>query len=353
MNLVNPAQNLTGRTILEEWLVEKPINLHENGSTGGNFCIPYEVRSTKTGQKAFLKVLDVVKAIQRYGNEGIGVAETLGRIANAHLFESQLMEACKEKRLKRVVRALAYGELPLEISPLGNVGFPFLIFELADGDTHKILQTASNLDLAWWFSTLHQAAVGIQQLHGIDIVHQDVKPSNVVFFGVDNAKLADLGRAARKGVGSPNDNRAADPSYAPPEYYYGYYPSDWGERFLAMDLYLLGNLAFTGVTGLSMTTALFSHLPPAFLPTNHRSNYHDALPALVHALAEVLQKTRPEVPSSLGDLFLSTIEQLCHPDPSKRGHPKNHQMVPGSKFSVERFISAFHRMAVIAEMELR
>lgn len=351
MNLLNPAERLTGQTILNEWLVEDPVNLAENGSTGGNFCIPYLVRNTTTDQRAFLKVLDVVKAIQRYGNNGIGVAETLSRIASAHLFESQLMEACKEKRLKRVVRALAYGELPLEISPLGNIGFPFLIFELADGDTHKVLRTLSQLDLAWWFSTLHQAAVGIQQLHGIDIAHQDVKPSNVVFFGVDNAKLADLGRAARKGVGSPNDNRPGDAGYAPPEYYYGYYPSDWGERFLAMDLYLLGNLAFTGVTGLSITTATFHYLPPAFLPANHRSNYQDALPALTHALAEVLNATAPNLSPRLRDLFVSTIQQLCHPDPSKRGHPKNHQAL-GSKFAVERFISAFHRMSIIASAEI-
>ena len=352
MQLVNPAQNLTGLTILDEWIVENPINLRENGSTGGHFCIPYEVRSIKSGQRAFLKVLDVVKAIQRYGNDGIGVAETLSRITNSHLFESQLMAACQAKRLNRVVRALAFGEISLELPPLGQIGFPYLIFELADGDTHKVLQIAGKLDLAWWFTTLHQAAVGVQQLHGIDIAHQDLKPSNVVFFGVDNAKLADLGRAARKGVGSPNDNRAGDICYAPPEYYYAYSSNDWSERFLAMDLYLLGNLAFTGVTGLSITTALFNCLPSAFLPANHRGNYGEALPALIHALAETLQLVRQDVPESIRDLFLSTIEQLCHPDPSMRGHPKNHRMIAGNRFSVERFVSAFYRMAVLAKQQI-
>lgn len=349
---MNPANNLVGQTIMGVWNVEEAINLKENGSTGGNFCIPYRVRNTTTGQKAFLKVLDVVKAIQRYASDGHDVLYTLNRVTSAHLFEAQLMEACNEKRLKRVVRALASGEIGLEVVPWGQIGFPFLIFELADGDTHKILQTAAALDLAWWFGTLHQAAVGIQQLHGIDIAHQDVKPSNVVFFGVDNAKLADLGRAARKGVESLNDERVGDGRYLPPEYYYGYIPTDWTERFLAMDLYLLGSLAFSGISQLPMTGALFSRLPPSFHFRNFHGNYGDVVPALVKALADVLEQTRPLLPESLRDIFTTTVAQLCQPDPSRRGHPKNHEMV-GSKYSIERHVSAFHRMAIIAGMELK
>jgi len=352
MAIPNPATDLTGQIILGEWKVEEPISLKENGSTGGNFCIPYRVKNTATGQKAFLKVLDVVKAIQRYGNDGHDVLYTLNRITSAHLFETQLMEACNEKGLKRVVRALASGEIGLEVMPWGQIGFPFLIFELADGDTHKFLKAADSLDLAWWFSTLHQAAVGIQQLHGIDIAHQDVKPSNIVFFGVDNAKVADLGRAARKGVGSLNDSRAGDGRYLPPEYYYGFVPTEWAERFLAMDLYLLGSLAFSGISQLPMTGALFSQLPPTFHFRSFQGNYTDALPALVKALADVLEQTRPLLPEPIRDIFTTCVAQLCHPDPSKRGHPRDYAAI-GSKYSMERYVSAFHRMATLAEMRLK
>jgi len=371
MTLTDPARDLIGKTVLGEWLIEESINLKSNGSTGGNFCIPYKARNIKTGQRGFLKVLDVIKAIQIYGNEGVSVLETLNRITTAHIFESQLMDACKEKKLTRVVRALEYGEIALDVPPLGNIGFPFLIFELADGDTHKLLQTNA-VDLAWWLSTLHQAAVGIQQLHGLNIAHQDLKPSNVVFFGVDdeqlrkladgtikiknltnNSKLTDLGRAARKGVASKNDGRVGDFGYMPPEYYYGYRPLNWGERFLAMDLYLLGNLAFTAITGISITTAIFSQTPPEIHWVMYHGDYPDVVPALTRALAEVLQKVRDKIPEPLRELLITTIQQLCQPDPAKRGHPKNHEMIAGAKYSVERYVSAFHRMKVIAEMELR
>ena len=43
--------------------------------------------------------------------------------------------------------------------------------------------------------TLHHIAVGLQQLHGEGIAHQDLKPSNVLFFETFGAKLADLGCA--------------------------------------------------------------------------------------------------------------------------------------------------------------
>ncbi len=345
---MNPAQHLVGQTIEGIWVVEEAINLSANGSTGGAFCIPYLVKHIRSGQKAFLKVLDVVGAIMRYSASGVGLAETLSRITSAHVFETQLLKDCEKRRLDRVVRALAYGEIYLPVPPLGPIGFPYLIFELGDGDTHKFMDATKPVDHAWWLSTMHQATIGLWQLHGIETAHQDLKPSNVVFFGVDNAKVADLGRAARKGIGSLNDGRAGDQGYIAPEYYYGYIPVEWSERFLALDLYLLGNLAFIGIMSVSMTTALFQAVAPEFNPVNYRGDYVDALPALVKALGDVLEQTRPSIPDAWRDPFISTIEQLCHPDPAKRGHPKNHSSTVGEKYSLERYVSAFNRMATTA-----
>lgn len=52
-------------------------------------------------------------------------------------------------------------------------------------------------------------------LHGLDIAHQDLKPSNVLPI-------------------------AGDPTYAPPELLYNYVPADWNVRRYACDVYLLG-----------------------------------------------------------------------------------------------------------------
>ena len=45
------------------------------------------------------------------------------------------------------------------------------------------------------------------------------------------------------------------------------------------------------------------------------------------------------------------LRQLCHPDPKRRGHPKNIQSI-GSSMSVERFISQFDYLAKVAEINL-
>src|SRR4051812_883829 len=98
---VNGAENLVGHTVKDHWLVEERINLQDAGSTGGFFSIPYRIKNITTGQRAFMKVLDVIKAIRRYGDEGVSVAETLSRVGGAHLFEVMLMQACDAKRLNK------------------------------------------------------------------------------------------------------------------------------------------------------------------------------------------------------------------------------------------------------------
>src|SRR5437762_748778 len=98
---MNPGENLVGQTINGRWIVDAKVDLQETKSTGGFFSIPYAVRDRETGQRAFLKLLDVVKAIQRYTDHGLSLAETLNRITSGHLFEVHLMEICRTRRLSK------------------------------------------------------------------------------------------------------------------------------------------------------------------------------------------------------------------------------------------------------------
>ena len=76
--------------------------------------------------------------------------------------------------------------------------------------------------------SLHHIAVGLQQIHGQGIAHQDLKPSNVLVFNGNNSKIGDFGRSAYKGHIPPheNNNVAGDLTYAPPELLYGYVDPD-------------------------------------------------------------------------------------------------------------------------------
>ena len=87
---------------------------------------------------------------------------------------------CEKERLRKVVRSLGAGEIPYDIPMLGEIGFPYVIFELGDGYTHSLLKDMGKMDIIWWLSSLHQAAVGIRQPHKVDVAHQDMKPSNLI-----------------------------------------------------------------------------------------------------------------------------------------------------------------------------
>jgi eukaryotic-like serine/threonine-protein kinase len=115
----------------------------------------------------------------------------------------------------------------------------------------------------------------------------------------------------------------------------------------------LGSLAFAFYSGVSMTLALFDRLPPELLPTRVGITFEEALPALNHAFGSILQALSESVDPALRDMLIPIVRYLCHPDPSQRGHPKNHQMVYGNRFSVERFISAFRRLAVTAQTQVK
>ena len=98
-------------------------------------------------------------------------------------------------------------------------------------------------DLAFIFRSLHNTAVGLQQLHKNGIAHQDLKPSNVLVFD-KVSKISDLGRASTQEISFRYDNLIipGDRNYAPIEQLYNYhFCNDFEEKFAA-DLYLLGSL---------------------------------------------------------------------------------------------------------------
>ena len=201
---------------------------------------------------------------------------------------------------------------------------------------------------------MHQAAAALRQLHSVEIAHQDIKPSNVLIFEDDLSKLADLGRASDRNSTSPYDELrcAGDQTYAPPELLYGYVPQDWRARRLGCDLYLLGSLVVFLCIGVSMTHLLFKRLDEEHHYTNWSGTYNEILPYLQYAFAKILREFRKEkIHPDFADKITEVVEQLCNPDPQRRGHPKNLQSI-GDKYSLERYVSIFDLLAKRAEYSL-
>lgn len=92
--------------------------------------------------------------------------------------------------MSKVVKAIDGGK----ISAGGSV-VEYLIFEPAKGDIRSHLDSLTSFDLVWRITCIHNICIGIRQLNGAAIAHQDLKPSNVLDFEDEGEKLADLGRA--------------------------------------------------------------------------------------------------------------------------------------------------------------
>lgn len=336
-----PAAKLEGKSLPNGWAVLAPVE-KKPGATGGFFSIGYRVRHDD-GREAFLKAINFATAFAS-GDP----ARELQRLTETFNFERDLLEKCRSKNLSRVVRALEDGNVTIDAMPV-----PYLIFELANCDMRGHMDVSSTLDLAWTLHMLHDVAVGLQQLHGIGIAHQDLKPSNVLVFSGLISKLADLGRSAHPNYQPPHDEYVIPGAwpYAPPELRYRFTHPEFTQRRFGCDAFLLGNIILFSFTRLTMSAVLFSFLHPDHTPPIWKRTYEEALPYVQRAFNEALVNVEPEIPEQVRDDIILMLRQLCEPDLSKRGHPLN-RFHGQNNFSMERYITRLNYLAYRAERNL-
>lgn len=347
---MRPAECLLGLDLHRGWNVDSFVHRPPT-STGGKFSVGYLVINTD-GRKAYLKALDFSAAFQQPDP-----SRALEDLTKAYNFERDLLAQCKDKVLHRVVTPLADGtvEVPGNFGPLGNVSY--LIFELAMGDIRKEVEQWKEFDVAWALRSLHHSALGLQQLHYVGIAHQDLKPSNVLVFPVDGSKLSDLGRAAHIQIPSLNDKFSipGDYGYAPPEQLYNWHHShDFSSRCIA-DIYHLGSLIFFFFLSCSATHAIQLKISQKHEKAFTRSDFLQDLPYIQHAFCETLGELRASVESFAGDLadeIVMISQQLCEPDPRRRGDPRVLAASHIPPYDLQPYISRFDRLAKIAEMRI-
>lgn len=349
----NPSLFLSGKVLQGYWTVGESIPMGRNvtGRSGGNFSVAYKLTGKK-GEQAFLKALDYSWAMKQTGR----VAQVLQAMTAAYLFECEVLNKCRERRLDRIVHAIATGEIEIN-EPDAEGVVEYIIFDLADGDLRKYLEFSEKFDLAWRLRTIHSIAVALKQLHGSGIYHQDLKPSNVLVFAQKDARLGDLGRAVYEGHTAAHYNYpfAGDPTYAPPDLAYLSIPADPKQWRLSCDIYHLGSMIIFFFTDLGMTPLIMRHLDPSLHPRIHPYNgpytgtYEEVKPALREAYDRaVIEFSEAIKDETLRPRLTRIVRELCDPDPDLRGHPT--QRNPnGNTFSLERYLSEFDLLARRAE----
>lgn len=199
--------------------------------------------------------MDLVGAFNQ--NNGRDPLENVRDTIDSYLFEQNILDQCKSKKMTKVVKPLDVGviETAVREAPLNRVYY--VIFEMADADLR--VQFMENKITSWvtLLTSLHHTIIGVYQLHKGGIVHQDIKPSNVLYFKGDISKVADLGRVTDVAGTSPYTNIpfTGDPRYAPMEVRYGIHGREFIDRRLA-DLYMVGSLIYQMITGADISTHL-------------------------------------------------------------------------------------------------
>jgi serine/threonine protein kinase len=323
--------NLTGKTTDGGWLVEEAVEFASD-HTGGYFSSCFF--ATKNGQRAFLKALDIEK---------FDIGSLLGILAGFE-YETRLVSMCKDGRLNRVVQVLESGKIERDPSlPPVLRSVPYLIFELAEGDIRSSIDVSKPVSSQWRFNVLHQTTLALLQLHGSSIAHQDLKPSNVLHFGNERLKIADLGRSSLRGSPAPHDNAPMPGArnYAPFEQRYEFVPTDWVERRLTADVFHLGCLTVFAFTNICFPEYVMAKVAEPYRPANWGNPYMEALPHIQEACIKAVDELSTDFPAEFRDDLVEVVLDLCHPDPKLRGRsgPKNKTSI--GLLWLQRYVSRF------------
>jgi len=292
------------------WYLEKAATFAAD-HTGGYFSQCFHV--TRNNQKAFLKALNLDKFDLR----------TLMTYFAEFQYEQDTLTVCRDNRMNRVVRLLEAGSIDR------GDGFtqiqrqvPFIVFELADGDIRSSIDITKNVPNSWRFFVLHQTALGLMQLHGAQIAHQDLKPSNVLRFGDKALKLGDLGRSTHRGRPAPHDgfSRPGHINYAPFEQRYQYTaPAEWAQRRISSDVFQLGALLAYAFTSVVLPSYMLGTIDPNYHPDNWGGTYADVIPFLQAHLVSTVNEISVDLPEPFRDELTKMILDLCNVDPLQRG----------------------------------
>lgn len=179
---VAPIDRGYGRHLLQGYIVESPA-----------------------GVEHFLKAIDFSAALT-----SADPARMLQILTEAFNLERDILDI--SKTLSRVVTVVDGGTVVAGAPP---ETVQYLVLELAENSLRRMAVTSRRLPMSLALKALHNVATGLRQLHGKQVAHQDMKPSNALQFSDGEFKVCDVGRASIKGRAGPHDGMhvAGDRSY--------------------------------------------------------------------------------------------------------------------------------------------
>ncbi|CAD0325499.1 hypothetical protein VDF98_20100 [Xanthomonas campestris pv. raphani] len=310
--MIGPAEKLSGRILNARWLVADRL-ARDSGDDAISRSACYRAVASGSGQQAFIKAYDF-----RH-DELAGDTEKLQRMVSEFNNEKRVHEHCKSKKLSRVTQIYDHGVEIIDGKPVH-----FIVCECADRSLRSYHPPGQG-DVPVWerLIALRQTASALVQLHTAGVAHQDIKPSNAVYFEDGRVKITDLGSASCIHLPAPphdEERYVGQPNFAPYELVYsnGIDPQ-WQRRRYGCDVFLLGNLIFTSLVGGSITALMVHAIPPQLLPAAFDGPYREVIPDLERAHLLIPDFINEVAPKCIANDINKLIESLCHPDPRLRG----------------------------------
>ncbi|MGQ9618489.1 MAG: protein kinase domain-containing protein [Candidatus Aminicenantia bacterium] len=169
----------------------------------------------------------------------------------------------------------------------------FIVLEYVNGESlYHIIEREEKLSLSTAINYFRQICSGVQHAHEHNIIHRDLRPSNILITQDAVVKIADFGTSTWIEGAPYATTRIGSPPYMAPEQFAG-------KSTFVSDIYSLGCILYEMLTG----------SPPIV----------DANPFVIEKLAREgkivpLYRANPAVPKEISSVCMKALK----PDPSER-----------------------------------
>ena len=208
-------------------------------------------------------------------------------------------------------------------------GTGYIVMEYAEGETlSDYLNRKGTLTESELKEILFPLLAGLEEVHGADFLHRDIKPGNIIIRAEDGSPvLLDFG-AARQAIGAKSRSLSAilTPGYAPFEQY-----STRGAQGPWTDLYALGAVCYRALTGEVPDDAIDRTHDDPLVPLAERCDEDQASPGFLSAIDRALQVNKEYRPQTIGAwrAELGDAPDISDPDPQKPLPPDKSGTAPG------------------------
>jgi len=230
------------------------------------------IRAASASASPYLPLFGAWQAVKLLGRGGMGTVYLAERADGAFRMSAAvkvvplaLVSTEIEERFRRERQFLASLDHPriarLLDGGVSETGLPYLVMEFVAGQTIQCFCEAHGLDARARIGLVRQVLDALAYVHGRQVLHRDVKPSNILVDEAGNVKLLDFGTARLVNVTAEAELTktgvfAFTPDYASPEQIRGEPCS------FASDLYSVGVLLDRLLTGRRPLQKLAQNVAP-------------------------------------------------------------------------------------------